>query len=394
MIRNLNRISFKDFGVILDDIADEKVFSVEYLWQDQRLTVSENAGKAVCYPDNPVYLERTDGMAVLGVSRDEQDEPAYFYLDKPVRVNPGIWILLQPLGSICTVRQITCQDGIHRYAQLSHSGPHYSLSPALIVKDIYTLFYQEREKGFFFRGEQHHPYELIYVDRGELHSVAAGQDILLRQGEMILYSPDQWHMQYTDSSRSVCFITLSFDMDCPYGDQLTNRRQSADEEAVRLLNKMLVEQDENEFLRDDALLCYLKELLLHLLRQVHSEKPANRRFSTITTTRENEIVEEALVYISSHAESKMSVSSVARGVNVSTSYMSALFRKHLGFSPSVYIRRMKLSEGKQLIREGNRNLTEISQLLGYSTLQHFSRCFKDEYGITPSEYARAMKYEI
>lgn len=40
--------------------------------------------------------------------------------------------------------------------------------------------------------------ELTYVDQGALHSVVDGQDLLLRQGDIVLYGPGQWHMQYAD----------------------------------------------------------------------------------------------------------------------------------------------------------------------------------------------------
>ena len=38
--------------------------------------------------------------------------------------------------------------------------------------------------------------ELTYVDKGSIHSVAGGQDLVLEQGDMAIYGPNQWHMQY------------------------------------------------------------------------------------------------------------------------------------------------------------------------------------------------------
>ena len=51
----------------------------------------------------------------------------------------------------------------------------------------------------------------------------------------------------------------------------------------------------------------------------------------------------------------------------------------------------KLQESKQMIRENNLNFTEIAAALQYSTVHHFSRQFKEKFGITPTEYARSVR---
>jgi len=82
---------------------------------------------------------------------------------------------------------------------------------------------------------------------------------------------------------------------------------------------------------------------------------------------------------------------VAIMVDVSPSYLTALFQKHLQISPGEYLRRVKLQKSKQLIREGNLNFTQIAEALEYSTVHHFSRQFKEKFGITPSQYAKSVK---
>ena len=82
---------------------------------------------------------------------------------------------------------------------------------------------------------------------------------------------------------------------------------------------------------------------------------------------------------------------VAKNAKVSPSYLTALFQKHLQISPGEYIRRIKLQESKQMIREGSMNFTEISEALQYSTVHHFSRQFKEKFGITPTEYAKSVR---
>ena len=128
-------------------------------------------------------------------------------------------------------------------------------------------------------------------------------------------------------------------------------------------------------------------LLITLLRQ----KQPERLQTTHSVNKENEIIRRAQQYISTHVREKLSVPIVAKNTRVSASYLTALFQKHLQISPGEYIRRIKLQESRQMIREGEMNLSQIASALQYSTIHHFSRQFKEKFGISPSEYAKSVK---
>ena len=132
----------------------------------------------------------------------------------------------------------------------------------------------------------------------------------------------------------------------------------------------------------------LHQLLLLLLRH---QEPAAKLMASNSLNSENEIICRAQQYISTHIREKLSVPHVAKMVDVSPSYMTALFHKNLQISPGEYIRRIKIQESKQMIREGNMNFTEIANALHYSTVHHFSRQFKDKVGFTPTEYAKSVR---
>ena len=127
-----------------------------------------------------------------------------------------------------------------------------------------------------------------------------------------------------------------------------------------------------------------------LLRQSEAPKVSKLRASNAIHS-ENEIIRRAQQFVSSHIREKLTVPIVASNVDVSPSYLTALFHKNLQISPGEYIRRIKLQESKQMIRENNLNFTEIAAELQYSTVHHFSRQFKEKFGITPTEYAKSVR---
>ena len=380
MIQSLSQQSFRDYGTILSARERPEKYanhhSVSLLPKQTSLyqTVADT------------WLLEESGSVVLSVSRDGE---VYrdFYLDKPVRLHGGVWFSLMTLRGSAAVQFSAFSMPRHLGTQVQ--SRHFEVHPQVRVETLYSVFYQEKEQGFLFSGEAHAMTELLYVDKGSLHSVADGQDLLLEQGDMVLYPPEQWHMQYADIGVAPRFVTICFDATGCDLAVLANKKLSLPSKATTLLRQILREQERMEPYATDMLLSLLQLLLLTLLRQASAPAPKLQSVHSVNT--ENEIVMQAQRYVSCHVREKLSVPAVAAGIDVSASYLTALFHKHLQISPGEYIRRIKLQESKQMIREGSLNFTQIAQALQYSTVHHFSRQFKEKFGITPSEYAKSVR---
>ena len=379
MIQNLNPISFKNFGIILHSSELKKIpaeSKAGLTLPHCQIPVRSCTQKVQLFPD--------PGLCVLSVSQDAENY-AHFYLDKPVELKDGIYFFLSPFQGKTTL-QIA---GRCQIVQVLPNAPDHRVHPKLTIPRLYTFFYQEREQGFIFPGESHHMYELTYVDQGQLHSVADGVDLQLSAGDIVLYGPDQWHMHYADIGVAPRYVTISFDAEGYDLSRLMNQKFQSSQKTISLLQQMLREQDRMDEYSEDLILTLLCQLILTLLRQ--SEGPAQPVKSPQCINNENEIIRRAQQYISQNLRNKLSVPLVAKNADVSPSYLTSLFHKHLQISPGEYIRRVKLQESKQMIREGNMNFSQIAQALQYSTIHHFSRQFKEKFGITPTEYAKSLR---
>ena len=382
MIQNLNPVAFQDFGTILS--GRQKVQQIP-----------ENAPALSLNPEQknlPLYRAASDtllllrsGKSVLSVSTNGETF-LHFYFDKPVCIKTDTYFCLSPFKGEAN---ITLRAEIAPTIVGDRPNDSLRLDRHLRLDGIYTFFYQEREQGFLFPGEAHPMPELTYVDQGELHSVADGQDLLLKQGDIAVLGPNQWHMHYADMGVAPRFVTITFDLEGVDITPLLNRKFTAPQQAVSLIQQMLREQERMDAQSADMILAHLSTLMLILLR--HADAPEGKLKSTNALHAENEIIRRAQQYISAHVCDKLSVPAVAKKVDVSPSYLTALFHKNLQISPGEYIRRIKLQESKQMIREGSMNFTEISAALQYSTVHHFSRQFKEKFGITPTEYAKSVR---
>ena len=386
MIRNLNQVNFRRFGTI----SPERFPSVKTAGKDPgRRNLQLNPGDAPIYRcGSECRLCSGSGMTVLSVSENNRDYQ-HFYLDKTVSIRPGIYFSLAPYQQAASCAELTAQEELEIVGSRSQDSS-LTVSRSLKIANIYTFFYQEKEQGFLFSGESHPMPELTYVDQGTLHSVADGQDLLLEQGDMVLYGPNQWHMQYADIGVAPRFVTISFDFSGADLTPLLNRKFVVPQKVAALLQNMLREQENPDDYSNDMILADLNQILICLLREAANPRDQKLQ-ATNSVHSENELIRQAQQYISTHIRDKLTVPLVARQVDVSPSYLTALFHKNLQISPGEYIRRTKLQESKQMIRENNLNFTEIAAVLQYSTVHHFSRQFKEKFGITPTEYAKSVR---
>ncbi len=385
MICNLNQLSFQSYG----SIESERVAARDLLDKaaQSHVVKLDKHERRVYRCDSEVWLRNHENMTVLSASADGEAFQ-HFYLDKVVCIKPGICFSLCPYQDASSVEM--AGERLPEEITKDGGGENYRMSRHIAVDSIYTFFYHEKEKGFIFPGEAHKPLELTYVDKGAIHSVADGVDLQLNQGDLVIYAPNQWHMQYAEDDIAASYITISFDLDGECPESLFNRKFSIPQSAVPMLQRLLREHDQMDDYSEDMMICSLQILLLTLLREQACPSQVKLRTANSVNS-ENEIIRRAQQFISTHVREKLTVPSVARHVDVSPSYLTALFRKNLQISPGEYIRRVKLQESKQMIREDNMNFTEIAAVLQYSTVHHFSRQFKDKFGITPTEYAKSVR---
>ena len=389
MIRNLNAITFRDFGAVMS----ERPQNTKNIDKDAGVLLALDGKNAVIYQaKEQTQINCGTAMIVLSVSMDGETF-WHFCLDKSVYLKEGIYFTLNPFEGCAEVRIFAAKEPVvvgNRDAKLLKIEQQLMMDRKIRVEGIHTFFYQEKEQGFLFSGEAHPILELTYVDQGVLHSVVEGQDILLKQGDLVIYGPNQWHMQYAEIGVAPRFVTITFDISAGDLTPLLNRKFTAPQNTVTMLQQMLQEQEKMDAFSSNIILSRLELLLLLLLRE-DKEPRAGKLQTSNAVHSENEIIRQAQIFISSHIREKLSVPLVARQVDVSPSYLTALFHKNLQISPGEYIRRIKLQESKQMIRENDLNFTEIAAALQYSTVHHFSRQFKEKFGITPTEYAKSVR---
>lgn len=103
------------------------------------------------------------------------------------------------------------------------------------------------------------------------------------------------------------------------------------------------------------------------------------------------LLSSACEYILGHYRDPcLSLVEVARNANVSTSYLSLLFRDSDKMGYSAYLTQVRLNKAKLLLCDPKVRLFEIAFMVGFNSQQYFSATFKKHEGCTPSEYRKNM----
>jgi AraC-like DNA-binding protein len=92
-------------------------------------------------------------------------------------------------------------------------------------------------------------------------------------------------------------------------------------------------------------------------------------------------------YISEHIDEDISIEDLANEVSFSTSYSRKLFYKHLGMTPAVYIRRLKLSKSALRLRDEKCHILDVAYDMGFGSVDGYQRAFRREFGCNPKEYS-------
>lgn len=101
---------------------------------------------------------------------------------------------------------------------------------------------------------------------------------------------------------------------------------------------------------------------------------------------DNFIINKVISYLYMHVEDPLSLKEIAGDLNISTGYLSSCFKKNMGISVMNYFKKIKIDRSKTLLLDSSMNILDISTLLGFCDQCHFSKTFKSQTGVTPTEW--------
>lgn len=100
-------------------------------------------------------------------------------------------------------------------------------------------------------------------------------------------------------------------------------------------------------------------------------------------------IADAMAFIRANAQRKLSVEQLAKRAAMSPSHFAHRFRDVARVSPMRYLKHVRLEAARVLLLQGMR-AGELADRIGYASAAHFTRDFKQQFGLAPAQYAKHM----
>lgn len=335
--------------------------------------------------DQTVYIEPSDGLGMLVVQTEEQTEA--FLFARPVSVNAGVYFCVIPYG---------CEESTyHEYTIGSCKERAFDPTPyihstdtSFDITNIYTFLYSEKKADYVFMGERHAFRELMYVDRGQILCTIDGVKHRLKQGDLILYQPNEFHSISAVGNRKIAFLNIAFDIGNGK-NPLQERIYHIDADIQQYLKRMINETHNITPYSIDLVAAYLKLVFIHL--QVGVFTNTAQLNSALATETNDKLAKRVRQLVEEHlTDSALSVAFVAHKMHISMSYLYRVFMAEEKQNLQAYILQEKLKRAKEMIGAGVYTISEVSEKLNFCSPAYFSTQFKKAFGCTPREYSKTV----
>ena len=122
------------------------------------------------------------------------------------------------------------------------------------------------------------------------------------------------------------------------------------------------------------------EFLINLLKDIEKYK-----------TKNDFILDNSINFLEKYYYKDLSLTELANVCNMSDSYFSRKFKERFNINFSTYLLNIRLEKAKDLLKEKNLNIENISEMVGFKDTSYFSKSFKQKYGIAPHYYRDTLK---
>ncbi len=274
------------------------------------------------------------------------------------------------------------------------------------IDTIISAFNRKLDKNYIFEGESHDFWELQFAVKGSVYIYTSNDFYRLRQGEVTLFKPNQFHVIYCDGEADSEMGVFAFKCNSLLLNLIANKIMRASDECSRLLQfaymeskrvfkivpeptdgRILIKKNSSLIGSGQLLASYIESFLILLLR--------DSRYSTATTARneaairifqQEHLAESIRAYIEEQVHTQITLSALAKIFGVSVSLIKIRYKAAYNCSPISDYHKLKIAKAKELLALKYLSIGGIATSLSFDNIYYFSNFFKKQTGFSPLEY--------
>jgi len=141
------------------------------------------------------------------------------------------------------------------------------------------------------------------------------------------------------------------------------------------------------------LFCSLSAASVGLTLKLRSKKEGEKDTTENGILSEEELFKKSITaYLEKELDNgELSVTDMAAAMNMSRSTLFEKSNAHLGMAPMEYLRKLRFERAAELIRKADLPISQIAYMTGFNDSHYFSKAFKKEFGLTPSDYRQSSR---
>ena len=235
-----------------------------------------------------------------------------------------------------------------------------------------------------------HPFtELFYVVDGKGEFNIQGQRFPVKANDFVIINPQVEHTELSSPDEPLEYIVLginglSFSNLTPVSEgghpfSFFNLRDEQ-KDILRYLNAMVQEATSQQMSYE--LVCHnlLEILLIKILRHQHFDLEVGKQSKA---TKDISFIKH---YLETYYHESIQLEDLASMTHLSRFYISHSFKKEIGMSPMEYLIAIRIKESKILLRTTNYSISQVADIVGFTTPTYFSKQFRKSTGISPTDY--------
>lgn len=237
----------------------------------------------------------------------------------------------------------------------------------------------------------HNHTELFFIVNGKGQFLIEDQLYPVNVNNLVIINPNVIHTEVSLNAQPLEYIVLGIEGMELDVTELSNGPFSILDavESVEIsgcLRNILREMEQKNTGYEDVCQAFVEILIIRLMRSTALAIPAEPQ--VMSANRQCAAVRR---YIDLHFKEALTLEQLAKEGHMNKFYLSHAFKREYGISPINYLISKRIDESKYLLEETDLSLSQIAQLLGFSSQSYFSQVFHRTQEISPKEYRQSLK---
>lgn len=236
-------------------------------------------------------------------------------------------------------------------------------------------------------------FQILYVASGKAHFYFNGREEIVTAGHMVFYRPkeEQKYVYYGTDQTEVYWVHFTGNnvknIMRKYGisDDIHVLYSGTSLEYARIFKQMIYELQQCQENYEELLTMLLHQLFILLHRYITKEHKLKNEYL------ENEM-ELAKQFFNENYHTSINIDDYASSRGMSISWFIRNFKKYTTVTPMQYIVSLRITNAQILLETTNYNVNEIGNIVGYDNALYFSRIFRKQKGVSPSEYRKQLSH--